>query len=561
MVNFSNSKRMFSLIWIMIDSTYGISYKSYLYFKKKQRLWEFFLTITVVITMIVSIGPLYYTVMKGMFGQYKTLGLQSIFLANSIALSGLLGLFLGVFLTINSLFFSKNVAVLIPLPLKPREVMMGKIFEILTFQMLVSVVFLLPPTIYYGAKMNVDIWYWISSIIVFMMSQIIPVSLIIMFILPMSRILKFQKNRDFMILLAGILLLVLSLLFVGYTNKMAFEGVPQEKLFEMLSDPESVLNRFTTIYFPAFLASKSLLSPGFSRIFWMIIYVALNLSIFGLTTFIGEKFYYNTYMELQESHAKKTKLKSTELEKALRVSNLKSTLLLREWRYFLKVPSFAFNGLASVVIFPVMLIMLVGFKNSPEFAQILSFLNSYRNLIVPFGILFATLSASMSTLASSAFSREGKLIKELKILPIPVEEIVKAKLLQISMVSILGIVFSIIALDVLVNIRFIEMILIFLVSVTCTTFLNIVQMLIDASKPVLDWDNPQKAMKQNLNVAMSIPIIFGFTGGFGYLIYLLMDSINPKIWEMIFLLIGTIPSLILWKSLINVTRRLFRRDL
>jgi len=556
-----NLRKIFSLTWIMIDSTYGISYRNYLYFKKKQRLWEFFLVISFIVAMVASLGPLYYVVMKRMFEQYRILGLQNLFLANSIAISGLFGIFLGIFLTINSLFFSRNVEVLMPLPLKPREVMIGKIFEILLFQMSISVVFLLPPITYYGIKMNSGFWYWVYLVIIFLMSQIFPVSLIIVFVLPISRIFKFRKNRDFMILMSGVILLALSLLVVNYTNKMTFEGYSQEKLWEILSDPESFLNKFTVIYFPAFLASKALVSINFSSIFWIIIYILFNLEIFRLTVLMGEKFYYSTYIELQENYAKKIRLNLTELEEILKVSSIRSALLLREWRYFLRVPSFSFNGLASVIIFPVILMMFAGFKNSPEFSQILSFVNSRRNFIVPFGILIATLTASMSTLASSAFSREGKLIKELKILPISIKDIVRIKLIQISTVSILGIIFSIVALIFLIEIRFVEIILIFLVSMVCATFLNIIQMIIDASRPILDWDNPQKAMKQNLNVAMSIPIVFGFVGGFGYLIYFSIGSIEPIVWVIILSLIGIIFSLILWKPLINIVNKLFERDI
>jgi len=545
----------------MIDSTYGFSYKSYLYFKKKQRLWEFFLILFSIVVLVVSLGPLYFKLIKGLFEQYEALGLQSLFLANSIALTGLFGLFTGVFLTVNSLFFSRNVEVLLPLPLKSKEVIIGKIFEILIFQMLSSLVILLPFELYYGIKSQVNFQYWVYSVIVFLFSQVFPISLIIITLLPLSRILKFRKNRDFMILLAGSIILILSLIFVSYTNRMAFEGYTEQQLLKLLSDPNGLLNKFTTIYFPAFLATKSLVSTGLEGLAWIILYIAFNAAIFMATVFIGEKFYYNSYIELQETHANKSKIKLTTMEKTLKVSNVESALLVREWRYFLKVPSFAFNGLASVVIFPVLLIMFANFKNSPEFSQIVNFIESYRNLVVPFGIIMATLAASMSTLASSAFSREGKLLNELRMLPISAKKVTEIKLLQITMVSLIGIVTSIIAVNIFIELKFIETLLIFFSSLACTTFLNIVQMIIDANRPILDWDNPQRAMKQNLNVAISIPIVFGFSGGFGYLIYLSRNVISPSFWIFIFLVSGSLLSIYFWSILLKTSKKLFERDL
>lgn len=547
--------------WIMIDSTYGFSYRNYLYFQKKQRLWEFFLILSSIVTLAVSVGPLYLKLISGLFRQYEMLGIKNLFLANSVTLAGLFGLFTGIFLTINSLFFSKNVEVLFPLPVKAKEVVFGKISEVLIFQILASVILLLPFEIYYGVKSQANLLYWINSILVFSMSQIFPISLIMIIILPLSRILKFKKNRDFMILLAGIVVLILSLLFVNYTNRLAFEGYTEEQFLKLLSNPDGFLSKFTTIYFPAFLATKALVSSGIKGFSWILLYVGFNIGTFYLTIFLGEKFYYQTYLELQEFYAKKEKIKPDELKKGLRVSSLKKALIVREWRYFLKVPSFAFNGLASVVIFPVLLIMFAGFKNSPEFTQIMIFLESYRDFIVPFGILLSTLAASMSTLASSAFSREGKLLNELKMLPVSVKLITQTKFIHVNSVSVMGILSSIIALYILMKINLFESLLIFFGAFACTNFLNMVQMIIDGIRPVLDWDNPQRAMKQNLNVALSIPIVFGFTGGVGYLVYLSKEILSPAIWALLLILIGFFSSVYLWRILLKVVRNLFERDL
>ncbi len=45
-------------------------------------------------------------------------------------------------------------------------------------------------------------------------------------------------------------------------------------------------------------------------------------------------------------------------------------------------------------------------------------------------------------------------------------------------------------------------------------------MLIDAFKPTFDWDNPQKAMKQNANGLFSILVIFGILILLGFFILL-----------------------------------------
>ena len=86
-------------------------------------------------------------------------------------------------------------------------------------------------------------------------------------------------------------------------------------------------------------------------------------------------------------------------------------------------------------------------------------------------------------------------------------------------------------------------------------------MIIDSIKPILEWENPQRAMKQNVNVALSIPVVFGYVGGFGYLAFLLKDTISGVIMTLVLTAIALIGIVVTWPILIKRANRLFARDL
>ncbi len=65
------------------------------------------------------------------------------------------------------------------------------------------------------------------------------------------------------------------------------------------------------------------------------------------------------------------------------------------------------------------------------FEQILS----YNIFIVG---MISVLSSSLNGLSYSCFSREGHLLKELKMLPIEIEQILKAKIIHIYQISSIG---------------------------------------------------------------------------------------------------------------------------
>ena len=49
-------------------------------------------------------------------------------------------------------------------------------------------------------------------------------------------------------------------------------------------------------------------------------------------------------------------------------------------------------------------------------------------------------------------------------------------------------------------------------------------MAIDILRPMLDWDNPQRAMKQNLNVLISLAVGALYLGGLVFLTIKIIDK-------------------------------------
>ncbi len=555
-------KKVISLISVLVDSHFGISTKKYTYFKKKQRLWEPAVIGGGVVAVVVSLSPLYYLLMKNMFDQYVQMGLENLFITTSVLLTGFLGFFFGIFFMTNALFFSKDMRTLVPLPLSPSEVITGKMFIVFLDQMFISLALLLPPLIYFGVRMELGIHYWIYAAVVFLLSQVIPVTFIGLILLPLSRYIKINRYRDFLVFFISAIILVGVLVFVGFMGRVEGNGLTPEEISQVLADPDALISRISLLYPPGLIAVRALTSGASTGFLWTVLFVFMNFGAFALLIFLGKKLYYHTYSELQESFASRKQFKEGELATFLskHETPLKA-LIRREWRYFLRVPSFAVNGLSSVIILPALLLIMTGASGSDQVQQILTILEGASGFVVPAGVLVAVLAGSLSTLASSVFSREGKLFRELKALPISVKQVVMAKIMQITTVSLIGPAATVIALFVLFRISLFEGIAIILTSMVCITFLNFIQFLIDVSRPVLDWDNPHKAMKQNLNVAFSLPVIFGFVVGAGYLGYRLSDLLSPLEMTLVLLVTGILGTLLLWRTILSRTSALLIRDL
>ncbi len=561
------ARKLTSLTLTLINEHYGISKKWYTYVVKKQRLWEAALIGGAVIALIASLIPLYSELLNPLMRESIKMGMGKLMLSNAFLYSSIFGLFLGMFTLISSFFFSKETAALIPLPLKPAEVLCAKLFTVTIDQLVVSLFMLAPVIVLYGINSNMRAGYYITGIIVFLFSQLFPMLLVSIIIFPLSSVVKFNKNKDFMIFFISTVVLVGVIFGQYYLNQFAMNqttaGLSSQDMAKLLADPDMFINKISMAYPPAFLALNALTRSGVSGILWLLSYIGVHLAAFLLVLWLADRFYFSTYSELQENAAGKKKLSDNEFEKVFSVkSTVYHTLMKREWRYFLRVPAFSFNGLANVVIFPILLVVFAaGAYNIPEFQALMTFIDQYKELVVPVGSLLAALAGSMSLLPASAFSREGRLLIELKTLPVNPTTVIKVKFVHSNLISGVGVVCSALAVGFISKIGWLEILLIAVTGYLLTIFLNNLQMIVDTAKPMLEWDNPIKAMKQNINGLLAIAIVFGFVFGLGYLGYITREYIPNQLMNPVLMLIGIAGSLITWKTLLIQAKKLFEKDL
>ncbi len=561
------ARKLTSLTLTLINEHYGISKKWYTYVVKKQRLWEAALIGGAVIALIASLIPLYSELLNPLMRESIKMGMGKLMLSNAFLYSSIFGLFLGMFTLISSFFFSKETAALIPLPLKPAEVLCAKLFTVTIDQLVVSLFMLAPVIVLYGINSNMRAGYYITGIIVFLFSQLFPMLLVSIIIFPLSSVVKFNKNKDFMIFFISTVVLVGVIFGQYYLNQFAMNqttaGLSSQDMAKLLADPDMFINKISMAYPPAFLALNALTRSGVSGILWLLSYIGVHLAAFLLVLWLADRFYFSTYSELQENAAGKKKLSDNEFEKVFSVkSTVYHTLMKREWRYFLRVPAFSFNGLANVVIFPILLIVFAaGAYNVPEIQALMTFIDQYKELVVPVGSLLAALAGSMSLLPASAFSREGKLLRELKTLPVSPTDVIKVKFVHSNLISGVGVFCSAIAVGFITKIGWLEVLWIIVTGYLLTIFLNNLQMIVDTAKPMLEWDNPIKAMKQNINGLLAIAIVFGFVFGLGYLGYVTREYIPNQLMNPVLMLIGIAGSLFTWKALLTQAQKLFEKDL
>jgi ABC-2 type transport system permease protein len=143
------------------------------------------------------------------------------------------------------------------------------------------------------------------------------------------------------------------------------------------------------------------------------------------------------------------------------------------------------------------------------------------------GLFFSLFVAGSNSLSSTSFSREGKMFYISKLMPVDPAIQLKTKWIFGTIITIIVIFPTYVLSWYIFKIHLLSIVILTVLMLIGISAVNILSLLIDAMKPSFEWENPQKAMKGNLNVLLSLiltTILIGCIAGIVLLLKKLYDS-------------------------------------
>ncbi|NLT96649.1 MAG: hypothetical protein GXW96_00575, partial [Christensenellaceae bacterium] len=134
-----------------------------------------------------------------------------------------------------------------------------------------------------------------------------------------------------------------------------------------------------------------------------------------------------------------------------------------------------------------------------ELSGVVASLNAGDAVAVLTGV--AAFMSCANAVTSTAVSREGKQLYFMKYIPMPIRKQLMAKVYTGMLLSAMGTVLLIV-LALAMGVGVLTALLALALSLPAVAAGSLVGMLIDASRPKLDWLNEQQAIKQNVNVLL-----------------------------------------------------------
>ena len=465
-----------------------------------------------------------------MYGWISPLGQQAALLTFALLMGQFLVLTFGFYYVISAFYFSRDLELLVPLPLAPSQVLLSKFAVILVNEYLTVSPIVLPVIITYGVLSKGGWRYWVRAVGTYLLLPVIPLAVVSLLVVGLMRLVNFGRKKDALILTGSLLMMTLAIGGQFLINRSSRSGPGPDRgdpFPDRFGRPRSA-DRGQVPAQHLGLAGPGLRDDG-ARSGNAVLSVGVSLLLFAGLFLAAHRFFYRGLIGLGEQTARRRALSRDRLERGVGSgSRPVRAMFVRELRIMNRTPIFLLNGVLSVILIPILFVVMWNTgKRASDAAALMALVRSAdATIAIIAAALFMTISGSLNGTASSTFSREGGQFWISKVIPVSPADQVRGKLLHSYAIALLGVAAS--ALVVLAVFRLSPAVVLAAIALAMAAsfVLTAMGMIIDLARPLLTWTNPQKAIKQNFNVLLALFADFGVL----FLLYLAVRVFGRMGW-------------------------------
>ncbi|MGL4606787.1 MAG: putative ABC transporter permease subunit [Eubacteriaceae bacterium] len=543
-------KEIVNLVRLFINSSWGISLFFYNQKNNKKAFAKQLFTVIILIVGLLPLCFLYVGYMSGIYYGLSLINQTSVFLSLGYVGTTIVILFFGILYILSEFYFSKDIEILLPLPIRNRNIIIGKFLSVLLTEYLVTGIMFIPILVIYGVGQGMGIGYAFLSLCVFLCLPILPLATILIVLMLMMSLFSFRGRKDvFQVLFAVAAVAVILGIEFFFTAQMGTTGSSdlQGIISHSVASNELFLNSIGNIVPTSFFVAWGLNEITWMSMGWVGLLVGTTVLIFILMIALGEKFYFKGL---------NNKSGGTRNRNPWRGFKKDSDKLHRKWvavflmdlRVILRTPIYLFNNVSIVIIAPLCVLFSVylGSMSGDVILNVKDLYQEFEWVLIYILIGFFLFLGATTATTSTTFSREGKNSWITRVIPTSGKDQIFGRVLTSICIQGLGIVFSLGCCAIFIPITIKAVLISGMLGILGTLPVLLFGLFIDMNRPLLNWDNPQKAVKNNLNVI--ITLFFGtlYSGILILISGILGYFINPWLGYLVYSLISVVLVLILY---------------
>ena len=426
-------------------------------------------------------------------------------------------MFQAILICSNVFFFSKDLEYILPLPIKPVELLIAKFNNVISITYGMEILFLAMPLLMYGIIVAKTITYYFTMILVLIIFPIFLITIISIIMLFVMQLTKFIKNKDiFQILIVVILSFVMTTTETYLLNSVFNDNIINvetdennevenaELNIEILNNKLDRLNNYFIIINPCIsLLTNFNIINLFLQLLKLILICTITFLIF---IFLGKILYLKNLLK-NIAYINKKKNNKKIIKNKYKKNKIKKSYIKNEFRKIIKNPTFFIQCIFQyifiilILLFIINLFMPTVINNFQEEDLINKMgINNFVLQCICIIIGIIQIIFTLGNLSITAISRDGKNAMVMKYIPVSLyKQFLWKNIPQILINSV-----AIVGMVVVIAMHIPRIsILYYLAGILIAMLLNIINsflmVIVDLKKPNLDWITETSALKDNGN--------------------------------------------------------------
>ena len=414
-----------------------------------------------------------------------------------------------IFSSINILYFTKDSEYLLPLPLKPYQIILARTNVMLISQYIIIFLLGLIPLTMYGILTGAGVLYYLIMLLSVILIPIIPVLVISIIVMLIMSFAKLTKNRNKFQLIASLLVLIIVVgLSIGLSG--TDDNLTNEEMAQMVVQANGMIEMIKG-YIPTvdFLIEALTTNSPFTAIIQILKTIAITLAGFILYILIAQKIYFKGLVgNLFGGGATSSNKKIN--QKEYRNSKLYKSYIGKEFKNLVRNPVFFMQCLLPAILIPILMVGIVYMgmnSNEAELEQMMQIINqSSTNTFIVSGIVLVIIQffSMFIYVAITAISRDGENAVFIKYIPVPLYKQYIYKIVPNIIMNIVTIVITLAMAQYILRLPIFTLIALFIVATIMGILQSFIMIIIDLKRPKLNWDSEYAVAKQNLNLIFPV---------------------------------------------------------
>ena len=484
-------------------------------FKDKKEKNKYITTLAV---LAVCIGIPYIFMLVNMFGLLKAsaeLGYLAEILSIGFFASQLLTFVFGLFAYVNIMYFSKDNEFLFTLPLRPVSIFWAKFITILLYELIFSVVTVLPMSIV-AIIATAGIGAFEIGIVLMMLPATILLPLMAILVIAIMKIMQYFKKRPivgavFTIIFVAAIYIAIYLPILLNTPQIDAPDIDGNLSGEISGDANGQLD-VTAIYatllpslanvgkylFHTYFLAQSMLAGGVKAFGYAMAFIGIVLALAAVGTLLAMWQFKRISQSVYEGDGNVSNKKK---QGEVKQRSVNAALVKKEFSSILKQSNMLVQA-GMMMVLPPILIAFIGNMQA-------NMTNAFVGVAVAELITKLMLSSNTSSILAVSKDGEGALIA--KTMPLSGKQIVTSKIIMGFTFSAITVLLSTIALCFTKGINVVSVLGFFVSNMIYAWAVNRFCVYRDLKNPRIHWKNIQEIIKNNFSSV--IPMFLAFIPG------------------------------------------------